>query len=145
MFETNKEIKPTYKGITKYPLYKYPPTKEELDKCKFVPVRVWIFENYYAISQIGKSITVYLCRDEIPTTDIDDFNELNYYMLKDKTYPYKNEMNLEKIIKRTASRKVSNYNELENKAIKKTLKQPMKKIRYEKNKKQNLRRKQQWE
>ena len=37
-------MKPTYKGTTKYPLYKSPPTKEELNICKFVPVRVWKFK-----------------------------------------------------------------------------------------------------
>lgn len=112
-------MKPTYKGITKYPLYKSPPTTEELNICKDVKVRVWIFENYYAISQIGKSITVYLCSDEIPITDIDDFNELNYYMLKDKTYSYKNEHALEKIIMRVSRKKLSSYNKQEKQALKK--------------------------
>ena len=125
--ETNEEIKPTYKGITKYPLYKSPPTKEELDKCKFVPVRVWIFKNYYAIAQIDNSIIVYLCSSEIPTINIDNFNELNYYMLKEKTYPYKNELALEKIIMRVSRKKLSSYNKQEEQALKKN------------------RRKQQWE
>ena len=120
-------MKPTYKGTTKYPLYKSPPTKEELNICKFVPVRVWIFKNYYAIAQIDNSIIVYLCSSEIPTINIDNFNELNYYMLKEKTYPYKNELALEKIIMRVSRKKLSSYNKQEEQALKKN------------------RRKQQWE
>ena len=40
-------------------------------------------------------------------------------MLKEKTYPYKNELALEKIIMRVSRKKLSSYNKQEEQALKK--------------------------
>lgn len=99
---------PTYEGVTRWPLYKAPATKEELSVVKDVKVRVWILRNYHAVAHIDNVINVYVCSDEIPKKNIDDFNELNYYMLKLSSSPYKTEKSLETIIRKTEKRKKIN-------------------------------------
>ena len=49
---------PTYEGVTRWPLYKAPPTKEELAVVKDVKVRVWILRNYHAVAHIDNVINV---------------------------------------------------------------------------------------
>lgn len=105
MKKINREIKPTYEGKTKWPLYKHPVLDEDREKEETVNVRLWLFKNLYAVTHIKDKIIVYFYSEEIPIKTADEFAELNYYMVKEKEYIYKTDKTLDTILKRTEKRK----------------------------------------
>lgn len=97
-------ISPTWTGKTKWPLFKHPVSDKEKKKSEIVDVKLWLLKNMYAIAIIKDMIIVYTYDNEIPKK-AEDFYELNYYMLKEKSYPFTTDKEFEKIFKRTDKRK----------------------------------------
>lgn len=71
---------PTYEGVTRWPLYKAPATKEELAIVKDVKVRVWVLRNYHAVAHIDNVINVYVCSDEIPKKKLQSLFTWIFYL-----------------------------------------------------------------